>query len=1000
MSAPAPRSPSTGSPSRQLSAEQLLESLEQLPGVYWVTDVALRFTAVGGAGLIDQGRDPDQLIGLHVGDLPEVSAAMVETHRLAAEAGQEGSYEIRYGERDLIVRVRPLLDPAGSVIGVVGSGTDVTDRVHAEAELRARQRELATLTEHAPDIIVRFDRELRHLFINHAVEVSTGFPPEHYLGKTNRELGMPEQLCQLWEKELNVVFESGEPHSFSFEWTGPIGTRWFEANAVPELAADGTVETVLSVTRDSTEAHRAELERAVSERWYRSLFERALDMIFVFDRDGTVTDVNPAVERVLGYSRSELIGQHFSLIIPAGEVPQASERWRRKLAGIDRATVYESMLRLKDDSQIVAELSTQTVPGSDGPAAIIAVARDVTEERAARRALEASERRFRGAFDDAAVGMVLTDPVGRILRVNPVFAEMLRYAPKELEGRTIEEVTHPEDRQEIKADIQLMIEGRKDRRIADKRYVRSDGSLVYVHVGVSPVRDADGAVSMFIAQAEDVSELRRVQAELADSERLRRALVENSRDLLMVLDLDGTVRLASHSTEGILGYRPDQVVGRSLRELIHPDDYDGLWERLLATAAGAAPGTAVTRVRTTDGRFLPLEGLLAATRSDDGAPAFFVVSARDVSERIQLEEQLQRAQKLEAVGRLAGGIAHDFNNLLLAIRGNGELALRNLEHERPGAEQVREILEAADRASNLTRQLLAFSRRQVLHPDVLDLRDVVADMVTLLRRLIGENIELTTTWPDEPVWVEADQSQLEQVVANLAVNAREAMPAGGQLRFEIERSEQQALLRVSDTGVGMDTETASRVFEPFFTSKDEGTGLGLATVHGIVTQSGGEITFTTVPGIGTTFEITLPLTNRSPSAPPTAPPQRAKTGTETILLVEDEPAVRNVVTAMLESFGYTVIAASGGDQAVAACEQRDGNIDLLLTDMMMRGLDGHTTAAHLRELQPQLPVLYMSGYTGDSVFRPDELPPLTAFLQKPFSADELALAVRQLLDGD
>jgi two-component system cell cycle sensor histidine kinase/response regulator CckA len=373
-------------------------------------------------------------------------------------------------------------------------------------------------------------------------------------------------------------------------------------------------------------------------------------------------------------------------------------------------------------------------------------------------------------------------------------------------------------------------------------------------------------------------------------------------------------------------------------------------------------------------------------------------SIRDVSERVAeegrrrtLETQLRQAEKLKAVGQLAGGIAHDFNNLLLAVRGYGESALRligsgNLAVSR----ELEGILDTVDRATSLTQPLLAFSRRKAMPPRVLDLNEIVAEMYSLLRRFVGDNVELTTIHPDQPVPVTIDRSRLEQVLANLAVNARDAMPDGGRLAIEVTTSSpaRDAVLVVGDDGLGMDAETARRIFEPFFTTKgDHGTGLGLATVHGIITQSGGRISVESRPGRGTTFKICLPLATGL-----------ACRGAETILLVEDDPNVRSVAATMLEERGYTVLPTENGDAAVAlAADSRTGPISLLLSDLIMRGASGRQAAERVRKLQPGVKVLFMSAYTGE-ILRVADFPG-AGFIQKPFTGDELARHVRGLLDG-
>jgi CheY-like chemotaxis protein len=362
------------------------------------------------------------------------------------------------------------------------------------------------------------------------------------------------------------------------------------------------------------------------------------------------------------------------------------------------------------------------------------------------------------------------------------------------------------------------------------------------------------------------------------------------------------------------------------------------------------------------------------------------------------------------LGQLAGGVAHDFNNLLLAIRGYGEFALAHIRADSgEPASDVEAMLDAANRAGELTKQLLAFGRRQVLNPEIVDLNDVVRESVSMLERVIGEDFELVSSIPDAPIAVHADRGEIVRVITNLTLNARDAMPGGGVIRIGTTLAEggppaRSAVLTVTDEGTGIDSETALRVFEPFFTTKgDFGTGLGLATVYGIVAQSGGEITFDTTLGGGTTFRVSLPLDSAKDISAPTARVVDLETngcaGKETILLVEDDPACRAVVSAMLTEQGYEVVATDTGTKAVELFEARDSAFDLVLTDLVLRGLDGHETASRIRDVNPAAKILYMSGYAADSTMRTDPLPANTAFIQKPYGGNELALQVRRLLDG-
>ncbi|HEX4627276.1 MAG TPA: response regulator [Gemmatimonadales bacterium] len=421
------------------------------------------------------------------------------------------------------------------------------------------------------------------------------------------------------------------------------------------------------------------------------------------------------------------------------------------------------------------------------------------------------------------------------------------------------------------------------------------------------------------------------------------------------------------------------------------------------------------RWKRKDGRRLTVQLSVRAVRTRDGGIEYYETFVRDVTDQRQLEGQLLHAQKMEAVGRLAGGVAHDFNNLLTVILSYSDLLLEDLPAGASDRGDVEEIRKAAIAASSLTRQLLAFSRQQVLEPRVLDVNAVVASTEKLLTRLLGEDVRLTATLAPDLGSVKVDPGQLEQIIMNLAVNARDAMPKGGRLTIEtgnVEMDEvyvrghplaqpgRYVMLAVSDTGVGMDAVTQARIFEPFFTTKEagKGTGLGLATVYGIVKQSGGWIWVYSEPGLGTSFKVYLPRVDE-PVTPPAAAPPPALGGSETVLVAEDVPAVRLVARALLERQGYTVLEAADGDTALGLAATHQGEIHLLLTDVVMPGLSGRDLAIQLAALRPRMRVLYMSVYTDDAIVRHGILAPGIAYLQKPFTPDTLGRKVREVIDA-
>jgi PAS domain S-box-containing protein len=481
-----------------------------------------------------------------------------------------------------------------------------------------------------------------------------------------------------------------------------------------------------------------------------------------------------------------------------------------------------------------------------------------------------------------------------------------------------------------------------------------------------------------------------------------RSLIENSLDLVSILNFDGTIRYASPSHERILGYPLEDLVGQNAFAFIHPEDLP----MVQAAFRSDTSASVECRIRHKDDTWRVLESF-GRNLSHLPGVCGLVVNSRDITDRKRLEEQLHHSQRLEAVGRLAGGVAHDFNNLLMVIQGYSQMLLDSMHPGDPAREDLEQVAKAATRATDLTHQLLAFSRRQVARLLPVNLNALVHDMDRMLRRVLGEDIELILDLAPSLKTVRADPGQIEQVILNMAVNARDAMSKGGTLKIEtaglrvtdeferdglVPKAGDYAMLSLADTGQGMDARVLARVFEPFFTTKEHGTGLGLSTSYGIIKQSGGEIWADSKPGCGSTFRIYLPVVEQAAlglESPAKSPVLR---GTETILLVEDEDAVRHVVETMLKRHGYQVLSSASSTDAMQVAERHSGVIDLLVTDVVMPGMSGRKMAERMLTERPGMKVLYVSGY-GESL----DSQAKSTFLQKPFSTDELALKIREVL---
>ena len=506
-------------------------------------------------------------------------------------------------------------------------------------------------------------------------------------------------------------------------------------------------------------------------------------------------------------------------------------------------------------------------------------------------------------------------------------------------------------------------------------------------------------------------ERQRDREALVKSEAYFRRLNENSLDVITILDASGTILYESPSIQQIFGYSPPEYRGRQLFDFVHPEDVESLKAAFANTVNDPSDVPRLNfRFRRKDGEWRHVEGI-GKNLLGDPVVAAIVFNSRDITERRKLEEQFLQSQKVQAIGQLAGGVAHDFNNILTAIIGHTELMLQRIPAGDALHGNADEIQKAAHRAAGLTRQLLAFSRKQVLQPKVIDLNTVIAEMNKMLQRLLGENIKLITHADPHLGHVKADPSQMEQVLLNLAVNARDAMPKGGTLTIQTENvglgtnadagGGQYVLVSVRDTGVGMSREVQARIFEPFFTTKElgKGTGLGLATCHGIIKQSGGHIGVFSEVGKGTTFKVLLPRVNE-PLDPVAAKPQetaRSARGHERVLLVEDEPMLRELAVTVLKTLGYEVLTAENGVHALEVVKGLKGMpLDLLITDVVMPEMGGCELAEKLQKLYPKTRTLFCSGYTEDSVIAGAEA--AGRFLQKPYTMATLGQKVREILD--
>jgi two-component system cell cycle sensor histidine kinase/response regulator CckA len=784
----------------------------------------------------------------------------------------------------------------------------------------------------------------------------------------------------------------------------------------------------LGRTNQALQAEITERKRTEEQlRVQATALDAAANAIVITDHNGTIQSVNPAFTALTGYTAPEAVGQN-PRILKGGKQDDAF--YRNLWQTISSGQVWSGELtnRRKDGGLYAEEMTITPLRNAAGVIArYIAIKQDITGRKQAEEAVRQSEEQLRAMFELASVGIAQADPrTGQWLRVNQKMCEITGYSVGELLQMRVPNITYPEDRQADREAFERVVRGEAPAYRMEKRYIRKDGALAWVNVNMTVIRNAAGQPTRTVAAIEDITERKRAEEALREIEfRLARAmslaqLVAWEYDVASGLFTFSDSYYALHGTTAELEGGNLMSAEVFARKYLHPDD-----AHLVADEIGKAVATAVPDYRTQlESRIFRRDGELryvlvniSITKDAAGRTIQIHGANQDVTERRHLEAQLIQSQKLETVGRLAGGVAHEFNSILTAIIGQSELLLNDLPPGDSLCKNATEIRKAADRAATLTRQLLAYGRKQLLQPEILNLNSVLAGMASTLGHLMGRGADMRIVPASGLKAVKADVGQIEQVIMNMAINAADAMPNGGKLtletanvtldqeyvsRFPELKAGEYVMLAITDTGTGMSKEAKARVFEPFFSTKGvgRGTGLGLSTCYGIIKQSGGHISVHSESGRGTAFKIYLPQVEPQTKIPiqrldsPDLP-----RGTEAILLVEEDPALREMAATLLGRLGYTVSTAANGVEALNLTHpQGRGHIDLLFTDVAMPHVNGRELSERVRALYPHIRILFTSAYTENAIVHQKMLNQGVALLRKPFTPSALALKVREVLD--
>ncbi len=800
--------------------------------------------------------------------------------------------------------------------------------------------------------------------------------------------------------------------------------RLHQANGQLEQNQKATL-LLLDELRQEVEARkRDQAALQESEEKYRGIFETIQDVYFETRLDGTILELSPSVERLTKFQRKELLG---TSVLAHYNLPSERDKVFSELARKGRINDFEINFADQDGRVAPCSLSAMLVAGADGqPAKVCGVLRDISERKRGEMALRASEERFRQTFEQAAVGMSILSPQGQWLLVNQRLCDILGYARQELMRMDFRGLTHPEDLPRDNERLQRMLEGHSQGETWEKRALRKDGQVIWVRLTAALLRQDDGLAKHFITVIEDITESKRAEQELRQSQAFNSSIIRSSADCIKVVDLEARLRYISPTGLSLLGCaEPEPLLGRPLGQLFPPEEQAAVAQALEAARQGQV-GHFQGYSPTASGQPKWWDVTVTPIAAEDGRVESLLAVSRDITERRQteqekaaLEAQLRQAQKMEALGTLAGGIAHDFNNILAAVLGFAEMARDDAKAGKVNPADLEQIIASAQRAKDLVRQILAFSRKQEPNLKPLCLNQVVERTQVILERTLPKMIHIELgLLPDLPL-VQADPTQLEQVLLNLAANARDAMPEGGSLRLETGqtvldhsyclrhlevRPGPYAMLVVSDSGQGMDPQTREHVFEPFFTTKEvgKGTGLGLSTAYGIIKSHGGHIYCDSQPGQGTTFTIFLPVFQQRTAGPDAPPPEREQFSPgrgERILLVDDEEALRRLGARTLEDHGYQVLTAASGEEALEVFGREAGRLDLVVMDLGMPGMGGHKALKDMLALSPRAKVVIASGYAADAQVKASLESGAQGYVAKPFRLGELLSTVRKVLDG-
>jgi two-component system cell cycle sensor histidine kinase/response regulator CckA len=822
-----------------------------------------------------------------------------------------------------------------------------------------------------------------------------------------------ERARRIWQNALDTG--KGYESEYRYKRARDGKYRWHLSKGIPLKNANGKVEKWIGFGIDIHDSKIAETELADREARLSAIVNTGPECIKLLSAEGILLEMNPAGLAIMeADSPGQVIGK--SLITKIVNKPYYKafrDLNQQVFRGEDGTLIYE-ITGFKGTRRW---LQTHATPLRDKKGEIwaaLAITRDITQQKKAEDELRASEARFRALFEHSSDAVALFDKNWKVIFCSASIERILGVRPEEVMGHDAVEWVHPDDRLQVQKTYQYVLDHPGETVTAHVRLREKNGSWRFIERKITNLLH-DPDIGAIVNNVRDITEkLRADEALRGSEERFAKAFQSSPLPVIITTHPEGRFVDVNEAAIELSGYTREQAIGHTVEELnlwVSPEDEQVFGQMLKESGQVKA---LQTTFRTRKGEIRQVE-LSADLIELDGSSCVLTIG-RDITESLKLEAQFRQAQKMDAIGRLAGGVAHDFNNMLAVIVGYIQLLQDRVDPADAGQKHIEQIRKACERAAGLTRQLLAFSRKQIVQPRILNLNAVVNNVSKMLLRMIGEDITLSMV-PGIPLGsVKADLGQIEQILMNLVINARDAMPHGGRIVIETRNAElnedhaqyrpavvtgSYVMLSLSDTGTGMDESTLSRIFEPFFTTKGagKGTGLGLSMVYGIVKQSNGYIWVTSEPGKGATFKLYFPRVDEAaePLITQRVEPPIAR-GTETILVAEDDPSLRELVVDLLEESGYNVLEALDVESAITIARKKK-TIHLLLTDVIMPTMSGGDLAASLKMLRPKLKVLFMSGYSGDLVANHGVLEAETNLLEKPFTKHALLSKVRAVLDN-